>query len=171
MIRACLDCLEGCLKNAGVARVYDLPAEAAKHQAVPYAVIALGDETLQRDGSLTAAAAGPAADEKTYRRRLYRRSIQARVKIVHRNPAAAGDSGDAFLKALPRRIFDKHHNAVLVNARGAEADEEDAGLLKRQSAAYFLVTFEGGVYADNVVKRYPLGTSLEIESGILVEEG
>lgn len=163
MIRACLDCLEACLKGAGIERVYTKPEDAAKHQAIPYAVVILGDETLQRDGSMVARADGPAANERTYRRRLYKRSIQARVKVVHRDQAVAGDAGDAFLESLPRRIWDKHNNAVLVSARGAEADEEDASLLKKQGAVYFLITFEGGIYSDRVVKVCAIGVGLEVE--------
>lgn len=162
MIATCREYLEQLLKNAGIERVFTRPEDAAKHQAVPYAVVALDTETMQYDGSLVARADGPGAGERTFRRRLYRRSVRAKVKLVHRDQAGADAAGSAFLAGLARRILDADGNAILVSARGAEPEEE-ASLLRQQEAVHFLVIFEGGIYADRTVKVYDLETTLQVE--------
>jgi hypothetical protein len=168
VIATCREYLEQLLKNAGIARVFTRPEDAAKHQAVPYAMVALDTETMQYDGSLVARADGPGMGERTFRRRVHRRSVRAKVKIVHRDQAAADTAGTVFLAGLARRILDPDGNAILVSARGAEPEEETS-LLRQQAAAYFEVLFEGGVYADKTVKIYPLETALAVE-GEIVEE-
>lgn len=168
MIGSCREYLEEHLKSLGIMRVYTRAEDAAKHQALPYAVVMIDGQTAQRDGSLVARADGPGPDERTLRRRLYRRTVKVLVTIVHRDRAAADAAGEAFLSGLTRRIFDTGGNAILVAAQGAEPEEE-ASLLKPRETAHILVVFEGGIYADQVVKVYDLETSLQVEGEISQE--
>jgi len=163
MIKACKDHLAAALAAAGIERVFYRREEAEKHQVLPFGVLMTGDETLRFDGSLVASAEGPGNDERTYRRRTHRRVRDIKVAIIHRSDDQAETAGETFLAALDRRIFDGDGNAILVSARGSEPDEDDKSLLRQRSGAVYLVTFEGGVYQDKVVKVLPLETALEVE--------
>jgi hypothetical protein len=163
VIGVCRDYLKAHLEGIGIARVLTRPEDAGKHQVAPYAVIVPGEETLVRDGTLVACADGPGAGERTFRRRLHRRTVTFRVKIVQRDPGAVDAAAAAFLGGLARRILDPAGNAILVAARGAEPEEETS-VLRDQEAVHFLVAFEGGVYADRAVKVYPASAlAVEVE--------
>lgn len=168
MIGECRQYLAAHLKAAGIERVYTRPEDGTKHQAVPYAVVEMSDQSLEYDGSLVARADGPEADERTFRRRTHRRTVKAQVRIVHRDQTQLETVIMSFLAGLDRRLLDAQENAILISARGGEP-EEDASLLREQQTAYFQVVFEGGVYTDKIVKVYPLETALEIETEIVEE--
>jgi len=162
MIQACTAYLEGHLKQLGIKKVYTRAADSTKHQSLPYAKITINDETLRYDGSQVAKADGPNASERTFRRRLYHRIVPVDVEIVAKDQQTTSELGAAFLAGLKRRIWDSQGNAVLVSAE-ARKQMMNTSLLSQQSATYFTVTFEGGLYQDRVVKVVNLDTALQLE--------
>jgi hypothetical protein len=170
MMDTCRTYLTQQLKSCGINKVFTKAEDAAQYKAVPYAKVAFDDEDLKYDGSLVARADGPNQGERTLRRRTYMRTIQARVKIVHRDQAAAEAAGTNFLSGLARRIMDPDNNAILINARSGEPEpDEDTSLLRQQGTSYYLVTFDGGIYRDKIVQVYELETALAVESEIVEE--
>ncbi len=169
MIKTCKEYLAERLRAAGVSKISFSREGSDKHNVPPFAVVLTGDETMRYDGSMVAKGEGPGVDERTYRRRTHRRALDLKVLIVHRTDDEAQAVGETFLTGLTRRILDDQGNAILVAVRGSEPDEEDRSILRQRSGAVYLVTFEGGVYQDKVVKVLPLETAMEVEQELTEE--
>lgn len=162
MIKACRDYLKTCLEQVGIKKVLTRAEEAAKHAVIPRGEIYFGESDLQKDGSLVARFDGPGDHERTYRRRTYQRTEQARVKIVHRDQDLAEKTRDDLIAAFERRIDDGHGNAILITAWSGEP-EEDSSLLRQTGTTYIDLRFDGGIYRDRTVKLYDTATSLRLE--------
>lgn len=168
MILACRDYLKTCLEQMGIKKVLTKAEDGSKHAVIPRAEITFGDTDLRIDGSLVARYEGPGDHERTFRRRTYQRTEQARVKIVHRDQDQAEKSRDSLLAGLESRIDDGKGNAILITAWSGEPDE-DSSLLRQTGTTYIDIKFEGGIYWDRTVKLYDTATSLQLEGEIQEE--
>lgn len=150
--------LKSHIEAAGVERVFVDAEDLVRNHAIPYAVLVVDKEKLERDGSRVGRADDEEHTTRTIRRRLWRRDLPVTVVLVHRDEEQADQVIEAVLAAVfagYRTETDYHR----VTAQTATWWEKKGTILGKAMVELPLVV-HGGVFVNEEV---PLVGSLAPE--------
>jgi hypothetical protein len=142
--------LKGILEAAGMARVYTDSKDLERKHALPYAVLLVDRERLERQGQRVATKTEGSV--RTYRRRLWSRAVPISVVLVHRSE----DQVEPVLDDLLREVFGGllvGEDRVPVRAERATWIDEGSTIMK-QNMVEVPIIFEHGVYKDETVNLF-----------------
>lgn len=174
MTGECKQYLAQKLQAAGIDEVYLTAEAAARHRALPYALVSASMDQLSQQERLEYSPRRVAMEDdldnnvRRLRWRTHIRHLQLRVAIAHRTEAEAEAALTTFLASLDRRFLDADKNAVLVNGDMANRND-DASLLRNQAGAEALVFFEGGIYRDGKLPLFNVPDLMAVETEITEE--
>lgn len=140
-------------------KVFDDPAALNQTHPMPHAVIELGDELLERDGSRVARAVTTGGTRLVHRRRVWSRAVPVTVYLAHKTMTAADQVVQNLLLALAGGVTIASGDWVRVRCMGVAWDQVKAATPQRVDCQIDLV-FEGGIYRDEVA---PLASHVQVE--------
>ena len=140
-------------------KVFDDPAALNQTHALPHAVIELGDELLQRDGSRVAREVTTGGTRLVHRRRVWSRTVPVTVHLAHKTLAAADQVVQNLLLAVAGGVTTGAGDWVRVRCTGVAWDQAKAATPQRVDCQIDLA-FEGGIYRDEVA---PLVSHVQVE--------
>lgn len=162
MIQECLNHVKGCLIEIGINNIFEDEDNVNNHKGFKFAGILVGDETIEKDGSLVA------LDERQimkriYRRRLYTRELPVSVLIVDKNKDLVNEHLQTFLVTIGTGFKDANENYISITA-GNPTWLEERSKLKQRSGVEISLTFAGGIYKDKEKLLVDLSNALQIET-------
>lgn len=163
MIQECLNRVKDCLTEIGIKDIFEDEDNVNNYKGFKFAGIMIGNETLDKDGSLTAKEENLDEKKRIYRRRLYTRELPISVLIVDKNKQLVNDHLHAFLAALGSGTKDADGNYISITA-GNPNWLEERSKLKQRSGVEISITFNGGIYKDTEKYLLDLSKAMQIET-------
>lgn len=140
-------------------KVFDDPAVLNQTHPLPHAVIELGDELLNRDGSRVARAVTAGGTSLVHRRRVWSRTVPVTVYLAHKTMAAADQVVQNLLLAVAGGVTTDSGDWVRVRCHGVAWEQVKAATPQRVDCQIDLA-FEGGIYRD---EGAPLVSQVRVE--------
>ena len=171
MIAFCRSYLVDLIKNEVQCNtVYTRADDESRFKPLVFALVLVGNERLEKDGSRVAKEDDLANGIRRYRYRVYKSTLTVFVTIVGKSLEQSENFRQNFLTKINDRIIDPEGNAIDVRVTECNLIQElNTGSIQNPREGYeFTVEFSGGVYLDktvNIITGEPVPTPEIIKEG------